>query len=479
MSVLTALRKLLPTGKLFRDVLALAGGTAVAQIILISTSPFLTRLFSPADFGMLSVFAATVGILGVVVSWRYEFAIPIAKSDEEAANLLILSILLSGLTSAGVSVAVYIWREQFARWSNTPELSSYIWLIPLALFAIGIFQAINYWLTRKKAFTQVGLAKVYQSAIQAVIQLVSGALSLGAIGLILGYILGRVSAAVHLLSRLKLDLRLLSLRGIYFVANRYKKFPLFTAWASLINVVGTQAPVIMFAKLFSTEVAGLFSLTVRMLGLPAALLGQAVGQALYPRLAEKVKQSDAPSKMIGDAALLLFMVAFPIFVFIGAYGPTLFALIFGPDWQQAGVYARYLSPWLLLSFLSSPLSMFVYVKEQQGMAFMITIYETAIRIGSIWVGGEIGSPEWAVILYAVAGIMISIVYIVWVFRLAQLSLYSWAIQHKHHFLSTAFVFTLVLIMASDQGYLSVISGGVVLSCHFCLWAYRYRGLFHA
>jgi len=477
MSVLTVIRNLLPEGKLFRDVLTLAGGTAAAQLISISASPILTRLFPPADFGVLAVFASIIGILSVIVSWRYEFAIPIAETDEEAASLLTLSIALAGMTSIVVAVVAWIWRKQIARWVNTPELSSYIWLIPVTLLAIGIFQAANYWFTRRKDFTHISIAKVFQSTGQVCFQLVAGIMSLGAIGLIFGLVLGRFASASYLIFRLKIDLGMLSVQRIRLACSRYRKFPIYTAWASLINVVGTQAPVIMFAKLFSTEVTGLFALTIRILGLPAALIGQAVGQALYPRLAEKAKHSDTSSKIIGDAAIALFMVAFPLFVFVGAYGPTLFALVFGHDWWQAGLYARYLSPWLLLSFLSSPLSMFVYVREQQSIALVITVYETFVRIGSIWIGGMLGSPEWAIILYAAAGTLISGIYILWVFRLAQLSVYNWASQHSRYLITAGLVFVLILVVASVQSYLSVLAGAAVLFLHTWLWANHYRGVF--
>ena len=479
MNVLTMIRRWLTSGRLLGDVFALAGGTVIAQLFLIAAAPFLTRLFKPADFGVLAVFASTLGILGVIVSWRYEFAIPIAKNDEEAANLLVLSLSLVVLTSAGVAITVFFWGERYAQWSNAPELSSFIWLVPLGLLAFGFFQAINYWHTRKKSFAHIGIAKMLQSAGQVVFQLIAGIGSLGALGLVLGQVLGRVASAAYLVYKLSLDLHLVSVRGIRSVGVRYKKFPLFTAWASLINVIGTQAPVIMFAKLFTTEIAGLFSLTIRILSLPAALIGQAVGQALYPRLAEKAKHSSAPSRMISDAALVLLIIAFPIFVFIGAYGPLLFTLVFGPGWYQSGIYARYLSPWLLLAFISSPLSMFVFVKEQQGLAFVITIYETSIRIGSIWVGSMLNSADWAVILYASVGVLISLVYILWVFWMAQVSIYGWVIQHRYYLLSAISVLLLVSIIASNDTYISMAIGATVLSAHLWLWLHKYRGLLHA
>ena len=123
--------------------------------------------------------------------------------------------------------------------------------------------------------------------------------------------------------------------------------------------------------------------------------------------------------------------------------------------------------------------MFVFVKEQQGLAFIITIYETSIRIGSIWVGSMLNSADWAVILYASAGVLISLVYILWVFRMAQVSIYGWVIQHRQYLLSAISVLLLVSIISSSDTYISIVIGAVVLSVHFWLWLRRYKGLLHA
>ena len=75
------------------DVLKLAGGTAFAQALAILASPLITRLYGPEAFGLAALFTSIVGIVGVVACLRYELAIMLPKRDEEAANLLGLSLL--------------------------------------------------------------------------------------------------------------------------------------------------------------------------------------------------------------------------------------------------------------------------------------------------------------------------------------------------------------------------------------------------
>jgi O-antigen/teichoic acid export membrane protein len=84
------------------DVLKLVTGTTLAQVITVLASPVITRLYGPEAFGFLAVFTSITSIIGVVACMRYELAIMLPKTDEEAANLLGLSLPrvagVSGLT---------------------------------------------------------------------------------------------------------------------------------------------------------------------------------------------------------------------------------------------------------------------------------------------------------------------------------------------------------------------------------------------
>ena len=83
-----------------RKVLQVAGGTAVAQGLLVVASPVLTRLYTPADFGVLVVHVSLVSILVTVASLRLELALPLPERATDAAALLLLCVLLVVATTA-------------------------------------------------------------------------------------------------------------------------------------------------------------------------------------------------------------------------------------------------------------------------------------------------------------------------------------------------------------------------------------------
>ena len=69
-----------------KNVLLLASGTAFAQALPIVISPILTRIYTPSDFGTLSLFIAIVSIFASIANGRYELAIMLPKKDENAVE---------------------------------------------------------------------------------------------------------------------------------------------------------------------------------------------------------------------------------------------------------------------------------------------------------------------------------------------------------------------------------------------------------
>ena len=86
--------------ELFKKIFVLSGGMGLAQLIIIAFSPILTRIYSPEDFGILSIFVSFLGITIVVSSMRFERVIPIVKSSRSYVVVLWISLIALILTTS-------------------------------------------------------------------------------------------------------------------------------------------------------------------------------------------------------------------------------------------------------------------------------------------------------------------------------------------------------------------------------------------
>lgn len=157
-------KKLAQTSSSFAsNVLKLVTGSVFAQGLGILVIPIVVRLFAPEAFGVAALFASITGIIGVLVCLRYEVSIMLPKTDEEAANLLGVSLCSVLIITAISALIILFAKEPIIRLLKAPELAKYLWLVPITVLISGIFLALNYWNSRTKHFGRLSIARVISS----------------------------------------------------------------------------------------------------------------------------------------------------------------------------------------------------------------------------------------------------------------------------------------------------------------------------
>ena len=125
--------KTIVSNKAARAAGVLVGGTAIGQLISVIALPIITRLYSPADFTVLAVFNGLLLIIAMAAAGRFDIAIPLPDSDEEAANLLVLSVLCSLFTALATALILLIFGPALARWASIESAEPYLWLLPISI----------------------------------------------------------------------------------------------------------------------------------------------------------------------------------------------------------------------------------------------------------------------------------------------------------------------------------------------------------
>ena len=412
-------------GPFGRGVAILVGGTFGRQLILLLASPFIARLYSPQAFGQLTLFTSAVSIGSVCCSFAYQQAIPLPRTERQAANLLTLSVGLAVATSSLFASILYYYRSGIARWLGEHSVLAITLALGPTVAFVGAYQAFSLWATRRSRFGLVARTKLSQGLAQDSIHVVGGWLIAGPVPLIVGYAVGQAAGLGTLIRSARVPWRSISVRRVLLSAKRYKRFALYTAPASLINILGLQLPPVLIAHYFGAVTTGYVGLALRSLALPAVVVGQAVAQAFYPLAAARQRENAGLEDFTRRIASCLFVFGVVLFAPVVVAGPSLFARIFGEQWRQAGVYGETIAVWSIFSLLSSPISTMVLVKGRQRAGMWMTVYETTARILSIIVGARYGSSSLAVALFAGVGVAISVVYLVWVLRLAGVRVMRW------------------------------------------------------
>jgi O-antigen/teichoic acid export membrane protein len=381
----------------------LAGGTALGQAITVLASPILTRLYTPEDFGVLAVYSSILGILSVIASWRYELAIPLPEQDEDAVNLVALSLGIVVLMSLIVGLGAWLLGAQVVQWLNAPGLRPYLWLLPIGVLLVGSYQIFNYWAVRKQAFGVIAKTKLHQGLGAVLTQVSSGFLKSGPLGLIVGQIVGQCAGLMTLAGLLlradRAKLQAISWPDANDMARRYRRFPQFSSFAGLINSAGLQIPVILLAFYYGPQVTGWFALAQRVLGVPMNLVGQAISQ-VYMGTGSQLGRHDvwALRSLFFKTVTRLLLLGSVTLGVLAIGGPWLFARIFGANWGNAGRYLQVLCPAILAQFVVAPLSQTMNILEHQDWQLKWDIFRLALVVFSISLTFAAGGTPWQAIL---------------------------------------------------------------------------------
>lgn len=393
------------------DVLKLVSGTTAAQALSILAAPLMTRLYAPDAYGTLALFTSITSVLGVLACVRYELSIMLPRSDEEATNLLAVSLAFATLVSALTIPLIWWGRDPLLRWLNAAELAPYLWLVPPAVFVGGAFMALNYWNSRTRQFGRLSAARVTSGVATTSAMLGAGYAGHATAGSMIGASVGGQAIATAVLGAQvwrddgQMFRRTVHWRQMLSGVKRYRKFPLFSAGAGLLNTASWQLPAFLLFRFFSSTVVGYYALGFRILQMPMTLIASAIAQVFFQRASEAHVQGKLAS-LVEDTLRRLVMIGLFPTLMLTLVGRDLFAIVFGLKWAEAGVYTQILSLWALVWFISSPMSVLFSVLEKQEVGVMWNLVNFAARLLSLGIGGALGNPRLAVFLFGCSGVLI-------------------------------------------------------------------------
>ena len=408
--------------RFLRRLALLSGGTVIGQAVTLLVSPLLTRLFTPAEFGLLGVFVALCLLPSAIMVLRYELAIPVCRDDAEAARITMASLLVGAVMAALIGLGVLLLHGWLTGRMATPGLETALWLLPVSLLFWGWSLPLSAWSIRRGTFRANAAGKVLQMLAQAVAQLGLGLAGSGAIGLVLGYALGHLARCAYFVRHLGSDdralLRAARPAGMLRSLREHWRYPLYSSPSALLQNAALSLPALLLATLYGPAVAGWFTLAQRLLEAPVLLLSTSASAAYLGELREL------------DAAGIrrLFLRTAGRFLALGLLGmgplllvaPPLFALAFGEEWRTSGVMVQCLIPAQLARFVVTPITQTLNVYRRQDLHLVsagINFVALGAGFGLAWYAGL--GPVATLLLFSLGSCLAYLVYLLLAWRVIR------------------------------------------------------------
>lgn len=429
--------------QLLRNILTVVSGAAGAQALTLAFMPVITRIYGPEAYGVLGTFLSVTLMLIPVAALTYPIAIVLPRRDGDARGLVRLSLLIALGMAALVALLLYLFGDALTTRLQIQILQPYLLLVPLVMFSGAALEICQQWLFRTQRFRITASVAVGHSLLFNSIRTLAGLVQSSALVLVCS------TALQHALHAAMLGLAMLRAKphidthdgdqskqsgegveqepGLLALARRHSDFPIFRAPVMLINAVSQQLPTLILAVYFGPAAAGFFALCRQAMSMPTNLIGKSVADVYYPRISRAIHDGEPVAAMLIKATAALALVGLVPFSLVVAFGPWLFALVFGEQWQVAGEFARWLALAEYLVFVSRPCVVAVPALSLQRRFLVFEIFSTSLRVLALFGGAVlIGDALATVQAFAAAGVVIYLTLMVMVIFQAR----RWYVQQR-------------------------------------------------
>lgn len=304
-------------------------GTAGGQIIILGSTPLLTRIYSTEQFGQLALLLSVSGIAMAAGCLRYEMAMPGAE-ERDAVSLYVLCGAIAALLSLLTFALCHL---PWSHWYAHPflQLTRHPWLLAGLVLGVGIYQAAGAFLVRDGRFGALAALRTSQGLFFAVLAslpifglLVSHVFSFLTGGLVLGtWLYWNYGSQVRACNRGKL----------VETIKRYQEFPTYLLPGAVLDIVGFSACIWVISSIYGLSHAGQYSQIQRLIGAPMLLVSASLSQVMLKHSSDEQRAQRPLWPLVKNLAMVLGAFCSCLLIllyFVGSWGLRHFL---GPNWR--------------------------------------------------------------------------------------------------------------------------------------------------
>ncbi|MGX7132235.1 lipopolysaccharide biosynthesis protein [Enterococcus songbeiensis] len=403
--------------KYLKSLVVLFSGSLIAQGISIIFAPVMTRAFSAENIGIYTYLLSAATIFMPVINLRYDMSV-ISVEDREVFPLIKGSLIIGTVLSSVISIGYGCY---IVGTNNTKLFSTipFFFLLLVSYSLINVFTAYNNKERNYKLISKVAIIRsIFQNGIVSMIGLFYN----GIITLLLFYSIGQFAGvseqAKSLRSRFK-EIRTIPFSKVQEILKKEYKQPVYSTPAIFFNGLSYSLITIFIEQLFDFSAVGFYSISVRMLGIPLALISGNVSRIFFERATATYHSKSNFKKEFKQTFLLQLAISIPMTIFLMLFSPTLFSFFFGNSWRVAGEYVVILAPMFGIRFIVTTVSPALIIVGKQKLDLLLQLMFMIVII-SIYFIIKISNLDILVFLKLIS-FFFSIVYLGYLWFIYQFS----------------------------------------------------------
>ncbi len=365
-----------------KSVLTLSSGVVVGQIINFLGMPIVGRVYTPEAMGDYTLITSNATIISGVACLGMMTSFMLPEKDEEARGLSrLVAYSTLGITTLLIGA---LWLcSDFFRIFETTKSSYSLSLIVLWLYIVfyTISNICYAYVNRRKLYKVMFWNPIITAGINVGASILFGWFGWGFLGYTAAHILSFGANIIHLTCYANAFEKVTDKEyKPLALLKSYRRFPVYQMPANLISNLGTQLPVQMIERLYSSHSLGMYSMALRILSLPVTLLATPVNRVFFREASERYNKGEDIGEFSFNILKTNIKIAILPIALLVIFGEWIFSVFLGTQWYEAGMFAAIMGLWQLLQFCSSCLSgSFVLIRKNK-IELFLAIARLAVNI---------------------------------------------------------------------------------------------------
>lgn len=340
--------------------------SGIAQVILIITTPIITRLYSPTEFGEFTIFSNIAMILIPIINARYDLLIVNTKNDRSANILSQISFLISLLI-----LLILIPIFAISAWLYPNFILDFIFII-IMLFLVSLTNIFTNYLNKERKYKVLSLINVFRAGSMALLQIIFGLLALGSLGLIIGFSLSYIAGITLGYKTFKKHFNIVRDKEetkALFLENKNQL--VYSTPSILLNSSSFSVVVFFIGILYTNTEVGIYGMAIRVLGIPVTIISLGLSKIFMQQANDYYIEYGNFRNLLLKFSSILVIVSIILYVPLYLFSEELVNILLGHSWVDAITVIKIVIPLFVIRLIVSTVSLSVIVLQKQQLELIL------------------------------------------------------------------------------------------------------------
>lgn len=340
--------------------------SGIAQVILIITTPIITRLYSPTEFGEFTIFSNIAMILIPIINARYDLLIVNTKNDRSANILSQISFLIALLI-----LLILIPIFAISAWLYPNFILDFIFII-IMLFLVSLTNIFTNYLNKERKYKVLSLINVFRAGSMALLQIIFGLLALGSLGLIIGFSLSYIAGITLGYKTFKKHFNIVRDKEetkALFLENKNQL--VYSTPSILLNSLSFSVVVFFIGILYTNTEVGIYGMAIRVLGIPVTIISLGLSKIFMQQANDYYIEHGNFRNLLLKFSSILVIVSIILYVPLYLFSEELVNILLGHSWVDAITVIKIVIPLFVIRLIVSTVSLSVIVLQKQQLELIL------------------------------------------------------------------------------------------------------------